>query len=203
MLQFSQYPKGGLMSQFEFLFSLYSLLLGFSLVELLSGLGKTLKSRLNVKANGGNAFRIGWLTPLLGLFVMLDLLSFWSAAWTARDMLSVSGATLMSTMLFASAYYLAAHLVFPDEPEKINDLDNHYFSVRRVVIAVLFILLLVQLVFYASNAQLLLRITQPFPMAMTAILIVLMLSAFIFKNKSLNIAALAALIARYVFIYAL
>jgi hypothetical protein len=32
-----------MMSQFEFIFSLYSLLLGLSLVELLSGLGRTVK----------------------------------------------------------------------------------------------------------------------------------------------------------------
>ena len=66
------------MSQFEFIFSLYSLLLGLSLVELLSGLGRTVKARLHTDSTTVDAFRIGWLTPMLGLFVMLDLLSFWS-----------------------------------------------------------------------------------------------------------------------------
>ena len=76
-----------MMSQFEFIFTLYSLLLGLSLVELLSGLGRTVKARLHVDETVADAFKIGWLTPLLGLFVMLDLLSFWSAAWSVRDMI--------------------------------------------------------------------------------------------------------------------
>ena len=77
-----------MMSQFEFIFSLYSLLLGLSLVELLSGLGKTVKARLHVDEEAKAGYRVGWLTPLLGLFVMLDLLSFWGAAWAVRDIIA-------------------------------------------------------------------------------------------------------------------
>lgn len=189
------------MSQFEFIFSLYSLLLGFSLVELLSGLGRTLKSRLHIESGRKRIFRIGWLTPLLGLYVMLDLLSFWTAAWVVRDMLSVSGATLMATMLFASAYYLATHLVFPDNPSTVNDLDDHYFRVRRVVIAVLFVLLMVQLGFYASVPELAGKLLNPAALALTAVLIGLMIAAFIFKNKEVNIAVLGALVLRYMIVY--
>ena len=47
------------MSQFEFIFSLYSLLLGLSLVELLSGLGKTVKARLHVDEEAKAGYRIG------------------------------------------------------------------------------------------------------------------------------------------------
>ena len=69
------------MSDFEFVFILYSLLLGLSMVELLGGLGRALEVRFAAQAER-EAFSIGWLTPLLAIFVMLDLLSFWSAAWT-------------------------------------------------------------------------------------------------------------------------
>ena len=191
------------MSQFEFIFSLYSLLLGFSLVELLSGLGRTLKLRLQVEASAHSAVRIGWLTPLLGLFVMLDLLSFWSSAWVVRNQLSVSGLTLMATMLFASAYYLAAHLVFPDDPAKHSDLDAHYFKVRRVVFAVLFVLLLVQLVFYALTPELAVRLSSPRFVVWTAILVVLMGAALLVKSKRLNLLVLIALNLRYVSTYVL
>lgn len=63
------------MSEFEFVFVLYSLVLGLSLVELLTGLGRTLEFKLARDA-ADRAFRIGWLTPLLAVFVILDLLSF-------------------------------------------------------------------------------------------------------------------------------
>jgi hypothetical protein len=190
--------KGQSMSQFEFIFSLYSLLLGFSLVELLSGLGRTLKLRLHLEASAHSGVRIGWLTPLLGLFVMLDLLSFWSSAWVVRHQLSVSGLTLMATMLFASAYYLAAHLVFPDDPAKHRDLDEHYFKVRRVVFAVLFVLLLVQLVFYALTPELAERLSTPRFAVWTAILVALMGAALRVKSKRFNLLVLIALNLRYV-----
>ncbi len=69
------------MSDFEFVFSLLGLLLGFSLVEVLGGLARLIEAQLRAVKLGaaGQAearFRAGWLTPLLGLFVMLDLISF-------------------------------------------------------------------------------------------------------------------------------
>ena len=78
------------MSDFEFVFALYSLLLGLSMVELLGGLGRAIEVRFAAEAAadaeaGKGKFAIGWLTPLLAVFVMLDLLSFWRAAWVAKE----------------------------------------------------------------------------------------------------------------------
>jgi hypothetical protein len=192
-----------MMSQFEFIFTLYSLLLGLSLVELLSGLGRTLKARLHVDEPVASAFRIGWLTPLLGFFVMLDLLSFWSAAWAVRELISVSGLTLMAIMLFASSYYLAAHLVFPDVIPNNGDLDPHYFRVRRVVIGVLFALLCVQLGFYLSQPDLAPRLASPLSMGLTVILVMLMAAACFVRSKMANILVLTGLIVRYAMVYIL
>ena len=191
------------MSHFEFIFSLYSLLLGLSLVELISGLGRTLKARLQGSDEGLEAFRIGWLTPLLGLFVMLDLLSFWGAAWAVRDLITVTGTTLMGVMLFASCYYLAAHLVFPDVVPADGDLDRHYFRVRRVVISVLFFLLFVQLAYYAATPELAPRLVQPLPLILTAILVILMALTMFVRSTMANIIVLALLIARYALVYIL
>lgn len=190
-----------MMSQFEFLFSLYSLLLGLSMVELLSGLGKTVKARLHVDEEAKAGYRVGWLTPLLGLFVMLDLLSFWGAAWAVRDIIAVSGGWMMGTMLFASAYYLAAHLVFPESIPENGDLDPHYFHVRRIVLGMLFALLVVQLTFYLSHPDLTTRLVNPTALILTAVLVILMTAAFFVKSKAMNIAVLIALIIRYAAVY--
>ena len=190
-----------MMSQFEFIFSLYSLLLGLSLVELLSGLGRTVKAKLHVDEEAKSGYRIGWLTPLLGLFVMLDLLSFWGAAWAVRDIIAVSGGWMMGTMLFASAYYLAAHLVFPESIPKNGDLDPHYFHVRRVVLGVLLALLLVQVTFYFTEPTLYARLVNPTALALTAVLVALMVAAFFVKSKVMNIVVLIALIIRYAAVY--
>jgi hypothetical protein len=189
------------MSEFEFVFSLFSLLLGLSLAELLAGLGRAVKARLHVDAADLPGHRIGWLTPLLALFVLFDLLSFWAAAWSIRDVVSMSGATLMGSTLFASAYYLAAHLVFPESGPKNGDLDPHYFKVRRIVMAILLVLLFVQLGFYAATPVLAPKLMNPLALGLTAVLIGLMLAACFVRSKAANIAVLLALVARYSLVY--
>jgi hypothetical protein len=115
------------MSAFEFVFSLFGLLLGFSLVEVLGGLGKVLKSRQHIQ--------VGWLTPLLALFVMVDITSFWLWAWLAREGIPANAASLFSGLFICGLYYLAAILVFPDDPAERGELDSHYFEQKAKVLA--------------------------------------------------------------------
>ncbi|MEZ0244253.1 MAG: hypothetical protein ACAH11_12820 [Sphingomonas sp.] len=103
------------MSPFEFTFSLFGLLLGFSLVEVLGGLVRTVKLRGTV--------RIGWITPLLGLFVMVDLTSFWNVAWSVRDAMPASFSVLLFGLLICGVYYFSASMVFPEKPEEWPDFD--------------------------------------------------------------------------------
>ena len=132
------------MDGFNFVFSLFGLLIGFSLVEVLGGQARALEAQMGAARLERREFRAGWLTPLLGLFVMLDILSFWGSAWVARDHLSITGPVLLGGLFFAGSYYLAAHLIFPGEPTEWPDLDDHYFLVRRPVLAVIMTLATVQ-----------------------------------------------------------
>lgn len=120
------------MSDFEFVFSLFGLLLGLSLAEVLGGFGKALKARQRV--------RVGWLTPMLGLLVMLDLTSFWSAAWAMRDALPVKYIVLMLLLIFTGVYYLAATMVFPEDPDQSPDFDDHYWANKRLILGAVFVL---------------------------------------------------------------
>lgn len=115
------------MSQFEFVFSLFGLLLGFSLVEVLSGLVRTLKLRGKV--------RVGWLTPLLGLFVLVDLTSFWSIAWQTRETIPANFATMLLGLAVTGLYYFSASMVFPDKPEEWPDFDDWAARHKRLVMA--------------------------------------------------------------------
>jgi hypothetical protein len=115
------------MSAFEFVFSLFGLLLGFSLVEVLGGLGKILKSRKHI--------RLGWLTPLLAVFVMMDITSFWMMAWLAREAIPANAVSIFTGLIICGLYYLAAILVFPDEPAKRGELDSHFFEQKAKVLA--------------------------------------------------------------------
>ena len=115
------------MSAFEFVFSLFGLLLGFSLVEVLGGLGKILKSRRHI--------RIGWLTPLLALFVMIDITSFWMMAWFAREAIPANAVSLFTGLVICGLYYLTAILIFPDDPAERGELDSHFFEQKAKVLA--------------------------------------------------------------------
>ena len=56
------------MTEFEFIFALYALLLGLSLIELLSGLGRALELKF-ATGEDGRDFTIGWLSPALAVSV--------------------------------------------------------------------------------------------------------------------------------------
>lgn len=114
------------MSGFEFFFSLFGLLLGLALAEGLGGLARALKARDRV--------RIGWPTAILGLVVSCDVVTFWMYGWALRDLIPVTWPTLFGAFVVAATYYLAASLVFPDDPQEWVDLDRHFDKHRRKVL---------------------------------------------------------------------
>ena len=117
------------MSPFELVFALFGLLLGLAIAEVLGGFARAVKLRRSTRP-----VRVGWLTPLLGLFVILDLTSFWVVAYGARDQLSANYLTLIAVSAIVGTYYLAASLIFPDDPEEWPDFDDHYDRQNRAVI---------------------------------------------------------------------
>lgn len=121
--------RGNAMSPFELVFAVYGLLLGLAIAEVLGGFSRALKLK-----RGARAIRIGWLTPLLGILVVLDLTSFWLLAWDARDQISADYPTLLAVLAMVGIYYLAATLIFPDEPEEWPDFDEWYDRQNRMVI---------------------------------------------------------------------
>ena len=117
------------MSPFELVFALFGMLLGLAIAEVLGGFSRAVKLRRSRKA-----VRVGWLTPLLGLVVILDLTSFWIVAYEARNQLSVDYLTLIAILAIVGIYYLAASLIFPDDPEEWPDFDDHYDRQNRAVV---------------------------------------------------------------------
>ena len=181
------------MSAFEFTFSLFGLLLGFSLIEVLGGLARTMEARLRL----GRAYRVGWLTPLLAIFVMLDLMTFWLAAWRLRDGLAVTGGTLTAGLAFAGLYYLAAHLVFPPREVESPDLDAHGLRVKPWVLGILFALFAVQIGYYLTVPELAARLREWSAIASVLLFALLLAAAALVRGRRAAIALLAALILRY------
>ena len=187
------------MKDFDFVFALYGLLLGLSLTEVLGGLARVIEARLRPDAT----MRIGWLTPLMAAFLLLDLLSFWASAWLVRDQVVVSNRSLLAVTAFASAYYLTATLAFPREPATLASLDEHYFSVRRLVLGVMLALLLCQIGWYLSIPPIAARLMRPVTLGATVLLATLMGTAIAVRGERWSRAALIALVARDFLIYVL
>ena len=119
------------MSGFEFIFSLFGLILGLALAEGLGGLSRALKASHRV--------RIGWPTALLGLFVSCDVVTFWMYGWNLRESLPLNWPILFGGFVVTAIYFIAASLVFPDDAEAWHDLDAHFDKQRRLVIGGVFL----------------------------------------------------------------
>jgi hypothetical protein len=117
------------LSDFEFFFSFYGLLLGLSVAELTGGFARLLHERHRV--------RFGWLTPLLALFVAIDLATFWNQAWRFFRDAPFNPALLLVGLMIAATFYVAASVTFPrvtaEGVETRIDLDEHFWAHRRVV----------------------------------------------------------------------
>lgn len=114
------------MSAFEFFFSFFGLVLGLSVAVIATGLATAIQHR--------KAIRIGWLTPLLAVFVALDIASFWEAAWTNFRQLEFSYGLLIVGLAIALVYFIAASLVFPHQIEDGMSLDDHFWANRRLIL---------------------------------------------------------------------
>jgi len=175
------------MSEFEFVFSLFGLLLGFSLVEVLSGLVRTLKLRGKV--------RIGWLTPLLGLLVAMDLTSFWMIAWSVRDVVPPTYASLLGGLLVMGTYYFVARITFPQDAGEWPDYDDYYFEHRKWVLGGMVLCNVIALGFLVALGDDPLR-SQTGRWSL-ALFIPALIAAMFVRDKRVNIALLFLLVVQY------
>ncbi|ODP39460.1 hypothetical protein [Sphingomonas turrisvirgatae] len=118
------------MTGFDLVFAVYGLLLGLAVAEVLGGFARALKLK-----RGAKPVKIGWLTPLLGTLVIFDLTSFWLLAFDAREQIGADYLTLLGVLIMVGIYYLAASVIFPDEPAEWPDFDQWYDKQNRLVIA--------------------------------------------------------------------
>ena len=128
-------PVGGVdMSGSDFLFSLFTLLLGFILVEVLSGLMRTLRARLPSGPGIRVHIHVGWLTPLLGTYTMLNVLLWWGTLWGMLGILPVGYDTMTIGLILCSLFYFAASMIFPDDARAWPDVDAWFWMHRRQVL---------------------------------------------------------------------
>lgn len=121
------------MGPFELTFSLFGLLLALCLAQILGGFAKAVK-RNTLKR------KKGVLTPLLSLFLLYDIATFWMNAWSMRALLPTQIGTLVIGILITGLYYFCAVLIWPDDPDNEGwaDLDAWMLKHKRKVLFSMF-----------------------------------------------------------------
>jgi hypothetical protein len=171
---------------FDFVFTLFGLLLGLSLAEVLGGYARAMRARTEAP--------VGILTPMLGLLVMFDLITFWAITWLARDQIVVANLNLYIGFLITGVYYLAATSIFPGERPP-GDYDAHYFRIKRkVILAILFC----NLATYAALTFLFGRLPPRGTLLVIAGFVLLYVAALVAKKKGTSVLLLALLLLAYV-----
>ena len=117
------------MTPFEFVFPLFGLLVGLAFAEMLSGLARALKNKRHV--------RVGWLTPLLGLLILVNLTIIWLGAWDMRNVGAPSSAGMLFILVVGGSYFLASSLIFPASGAEVPDLDEHFMENRTLALLVI------------------------------------------------------------------
>jgi hypothetical protein len=114
------------MSPFELFFSLFGLILGLAIATVIGGLGDVLRER--------NRIRLGTLTPMLAIFVLIDLSSVWVNAWSGLSDIKVDYGPFVAASIVAAIYFFAASMVFPKVSTDWETLDDYYITHYRWVI---------------------------------------------------------------------
>jgi hypothetical protein len=114
------------MTEFEFLFSVFGLLIGLTFIEI------AIKFADAIDAHSRRP--IGVLTPLLAVFVLVDVAGYWLFTWSVRDVIHVRWRTVFVALTVALTYYLSASMIFPRSEAGWKNLDEHYWARKRLVI---------------------------------------------------------------------
>lgn len=115
------------MGPFDYIFTLFGLILGLAVAEVLGGFARLMRAHRTA--------RMGWLSMLLSVIVLLDLTTFWTIAWSLRGLASPTYGTLAFALVLAGCYYLAASLIIPYELENWPNLDDYFFEKKPLVLA--------------------------------------------------------------------
>jgi hypothetical protein len=114
------------MTDFEFAFSLFVILLGLGLAEVFGGVARAMKARPSL--------RIGWATGLLATWTVMRTVLFWRVIWRTRDTFPASSAALLAGVLICGLFYFAGALVFPDALEGRTQLDDYFMQEKAKTI---------------------------------------------------------------------
>lgn len=115
------------MTDFEYFIAFFSVMAGLIVAELAVKFADAIDSHPRRP--------IGLLTPLLAVFLLLDVTNFWLLVWGIRAVILVQWSTICGSVIVSVGYFLSAALVFPRSASSAESLDEHYFQRKGLVLA--------------------------------------------------------------------
>ncbi len=177
------------MSSFEFIFTLFGLVMGLALTEVLGGFARAVKRH-------GPA-RLGLLTPLISLFMLYEITDFWSDAWEIRDQLPTGMPTLLISVVITGLYYFASVLVWPEEGNAAwDDLDGWMLGQKRQLLLSVFASNVVSVAGISAIGQSAFTPT-PFAIGWMTLYFGLLVAAAFVPGRRLTLTALGLVLAMY------
>jgi hypothetical protein len=185
------------MDRFSFFFAFYGLILGLGVTEVLKGFAGFVRVR--------PLRTIDPQTALLAAFVFVDICATWIDAWNSLKGVSLDFSGLWAPILLATAYYLAASVVFPRDDADFMRLADYYAERKTFVAGTLLVAeFLVNYTFrdiffgmYRSQPAVFWLYDLPYNLAIKAALVSLMLV----RGRWANIANLVILLALFLIPY--
>jgi hypothetical protein len=117
------------MSEFEFFFAFYGMVLGLAAAEVLNGVGGMVRDR--------RVTVVGWQTAMLTALVMVGICVTWIDAWESLRGVDVTLEALAAPLGIAGCYYLAAVTLFPQDIDEWASLDAYFAERKRYTAAFL------------------------------------------------------------------
>ena len=185
------------MTEFEFFFAFYGLILGLAVAELLNGLAGVVRAR--------RLRHVGVQTALLATFTLLAVVATWLDAWRSLRDVRLAMGDLALPFGIGALYYLAAVSVFPKDVEAWASLDDYFAERKRYVVLML---LAAEILLTATFADSIRETfvtdparfwswTAPYNVAIHGALLALVFS----RRRMLNLALLGALILLFLIPY--
>ena len=123
-------PGGNrVLNEFEFIWAFYGLLLGLAVAELLGSFAALLRESAPP--------RLGVVTPLLGIQILVEMLTNYVDAWSLFRGGSVSLTELAVPTFIGLLYYVAAVIIVPRKLSEWVSLDDYFDKRRRWIVGTL------------------------------------------------------------------
>lgn len=117
------------MDRFEFFFTVYSLLLGFAIAELMLGYANLLRSPA----------RPAWgvLTPALGVLIFIEIMITFLDAWLKLQRIELNLVGLLAPTMIAMAFFVAAVMAVPRGALEWKTLDDYFHDRKKWILGLL------------------------------------------------------------------